>query len=551
MALATRIAGIVFAAAAVLAGARAQNEPRPEGPLDEGPPWIGPVTPKGRNEAFVTGDGCAMCHSASRTSAAMRTATGDDVSPHGLWHASVMANSFRDPYWRATVEKEVALAPEKRAAIEATCVRCHAPMAHHTARLGEQPLPAVAALGNDALAEDGVSCTVCHQIRRRDLGTDATFDGNGNINLDRAIYGPYPNPSVLPMMRQIGFAAVHAEHVQSSAMCATCHTLRTAHAGPTFPEQTPYFEWRNSEFTNEPEPTATSRTCQECHMPELEGTRIARTPEGLDFMIQKRSPYRGHTFVGGNAFLLDLLAANREALGVTASPEALARMAFATRKQLAEQTVTVRIGEVVRRDGELQFWVRVDNLTGHKFPTGYPARRAWLHVLVRAGERVLFDSGGWTRDGRLVDVADPLRHEHVTLVTSPQHVLVWELIASDADGEPTTALTRMAHRAKDNRLLPRGYRPDGPHADDIAPVGIGCDVDFTPGGDAVDFAIPLPARTGRTSVVAWVRYQAIPPHWVDALRTVDAPECRSFVAMYEAADKTPETLAVDTRFEAR
>jgi hypothetical protein len=52
-------------------------------------------------------------------------------------------------------------------------------------------------------------------------------------------------------------------------------------------------------------------------------------------------------------------------------------------------------------------------------------------------------------------------------------------------------------------------------------------------------------------VVAWVRYQAIPPHWVAALRAVDAPECRQFVTMYDAADKTPETVAVTQRLETR
>jgi hypothetical protein len=540
---------LVASASVLLVAAVSPSQARE--PLGPGPAWRWPVQPSGRNEVFATGDGCAQCHSAADRAMAMRSATGDDVSPHALWQASVMANSFRDPYWRATVAKEIALQPERAAEIQALCVRCHAPMAHHTAAFGGVAAAPVAHLAGDPLATDGVSCTVCHQIRPDGLGTEASWNGGARLRKGRSIFGPYADPSGGPMRQHSGYTPVHGAHVQSSAMCATCHTLHTGAAGAPFPEQTPYLEWRNSEFTTEPGPTPTSRSCQDCHMPELAPTRIARTPEGGEFLIATRSPYRAHTFVGGNAFLLDLLAANREALGVQAPAAALARMAFATRKLLTEHTVAVHIGEIERAAGELRFVVRVDNLTGHKFPTGYPARRAWLHLQVRAGDLVVFDSGGWAKDGRLLDVAEPLQHGHVTRITTPADVLVWELIANDADGAPTTSLPGMVQRAKDNRLLPRGYRRDGPHAADTAPVGVGNDIDFTGGGDTVDVAIPLAADADPVSVVAWVRYQPIPPHWVDALRTVDAPECRSFVAMYDAADKTPETVSIALRSEAR
>jgi hypothetical protein len=519
--------------------------------LDPSQAWQGPVLPRAQNEVFATGDGCSMCHSTSKQSVAMRTATGEDVSPHAMWQASVMANSFRDPYWRASVVKERLAAGEHAAEVEASCVRCHAPMAHHSARLGKLPDPGFDAVKDDPLAQDGVSCTVCHLMPATDLGTPATFDGKLEIDTARFVYGPYPDPAGGIMAFHSGYLPTHGPHVQESSLCATCHTLHTAHAGPRFPEQTPYFEWRNSEYTTEPAASATSKSCQQCHMPESIPTRIARTPEGGEFLIRTRSPYRAHTFVGGNAFLLDLLAGNREALGVEASVEALQRMAAATRKLLAEQTVTVEIGELQRAEGELRFTVRVQNLTGHKFPTGFPSRRAWLQLQVRTGRRVVFDSGGWNADGSLRDVADPARHGHRTKITSPEDVLVWELIAGDVGGNPTTTLAAMANRAKDNRLLPRGWRADGPHADDTAPVAIGTDVDFTAGGDSVDVAIPMPANGPRATVVAWVRYQPIPPHWVAPLRAIDAPECRSFVAMYDAADKTPETVALAQRSEAR
>ena len=540
-----------WAAVALLALGGGFATAQEKAPLGPGPSWRGPVRPTGRNEVFATGDGCAMCHSVASTAMAMRSSTGDDVSPHGLWRGSVMANSFLDPYWRATVQKEIAAMPDQALEVQALCTRCHAPMAHHSRRIADQDQVAVADLHGDALAQDGVSCTVCHQIQPDGLGSETTFGGKGRIGKERVIFGPFADPATGPMRMHASYTPTHGAHVRSSALCATCHTLHTDHQGERFPEQTPYLEWRNSVFTDEPARTETSRSCQECHMAELAPTRIARNPGGRDFLIPVREGYRGHTFVGGNAFLLDMLANNREALGVTAPVEALQRTAVASRKLLAESTVDLSIGELVRQEGALRFQVRVDNRTGHKFPTGYPARRAWLHVQVRAGNSVLFEVGGYTKDGAIAGVADPMQHGHVVEVKTPQDVVVWELVAADGDGAPTTLLTRMAKRAKDNRLLPKGWRPDGPHAADTAPVGVGADVDFTAGGDGVSFAVPLAADAGPVAVVAWVHYQPIPPHWVAPLRELDAAECKSFVAMYDAADKTPETVAVAQRLEAR
>jgi hypothetical protein len=61
-----------------------------------GPMWRGIA--RASNEVFATGDGCSMRHAAAHTATAMRNATGDDVSPHALWQATMMsANGRRDP----------------------------------------------------------------------------------------------------------------------------------------------------------------------------------------------------------------------------------------------------------------------------------------------------------------------------------------------------------------------------------------------------------------------------------------------------------------------
>src|SRR5688572_19047285 len=120
-------------AAQLAAAAIAQDADKPG--LRRGPGWPGPVRPVGKNEVFATGDGCALCHSNAGSAMAMRTPTGEDVSPHALWQGSVMANSFRDPYWRAQVSKEIAADPARGEEVQASCLRCHAPMLHHSRAL--------------------------------------------------------------------------------------------------------------------------------------------------------------------------------------------------------------------------------------------------------------------------------------------------------------------------------------------------------------------------------------------------------------------------------
>ncbi|MDA0931875.1 MAG: hypothetical protein O3C51_00330 [Planctomycetota bacterium] len=500
------------------------------------------------SDHFTDSNACALCHSAATTATALWSPTGDDVSPHGTWKATMMANSFRDPYWRAQVSKEVAAAStdEKKAEIQALCVTCHGPAVHHEARLAGKESPGVFASYGNGMAEDGVTCTVCHQAQGETFGEPASFSGNLDIRPGRKIFGPYENPSARPMLMHTGFEATHGPHIRDAGLCGSCHTLYTHHVpgGAPFAEQTPYLEWQNSAFADGGSEGA--RTCQECHMPEVGEMRIARNPAGFDFNIPVRDDYRAHTFVGGNAFMLDLLRRNSDELGVKADADALRRNARATRRQLAHETVALSVVDAERGEGVVSFDVRVENKTGHKFPTGYPARRAWLRVQVRAGRSVIFDSGAFDENGRLEGVQDERGQPHHVVIDDASQVQVYEAVAGDEDGAPTTYLTRMASRLKDNRILPRGYRADGPYAADTAPAGVGDDPDFTGGEDRTCYRVALPDGVSGSGVVvvAWMHYQSVPPAWVDPLRDVQTEEAERFVRMYDAADKAPETVGV-------
>lgn len=505
-----------------------------------------------RDEHFTTSDACGVCHIAAPGATAMKTKDDEDISPYYTWQATMMANAFRDPYFRAQLQKETASAGEE---VQELCLRCHVPMTHHEAVLNGEAPPRLAQAVEDMAADDGVSCTVCHMIADKGLGTEGTFSGRPNFNDKREIYGPYDDVEERPMRGQVNYTPMRGDHIKKAGLCATCHTLFTEHHGTPFPEQTPYLEWRNSEFNNEREgadPEKT-KTCQQCHMAELPKTRIARSPNGFDFRIPEREGYRSHAFIGGNAFMLDILREHRDDLYVEAEDEQLLAMAKATRTQLAEKTARMQLTEPVAKGGVLAFDVAIQNLTGHKFPTGYPARRAWLKVELLVDGEVVFASGAVNDEGRLVGIEDEQRVPHVRTIKKPTDVVIYEMIANDPDRQPTTYLTKMVDRRKDTRLLPRGFDMRGPHIKDTAPIGVEGDEDFAAGGDRVACRIELPeAVRGRWSESAWevratLHYQSVPPVWVDALRTVEAEEAVRFVKYYDAAKKSPEVVATASR----
>ena len=77
---------------------------------------------------FRTSDVCLSCHNT------LVTPSGTDVSIGSDWRASMMANSARDPYWQASVRRELIDHPSAREEIEDTCSTCHMPMTRFAAK---------------------------------------------------------------------------------------------------------------------------------------------------------------------------------------------------------------------------------------------------------------------------------------------------------------------------------------------------------------------------------------------------------------------------------
>ncbi len=493
--------------------------------------------------AFATADRCIACHQGVTTRDGAGASIGHD------WRASMMANSARDPYWQAAVRREIMDHPEAASEIEAQCSRCHMPMANAAAevegRAGEvfAHLPAGSAGELAALAADGVSCTVCHRVAPDGLGTDESFSGGFVVDHSappggRPVFGPFePDSGGAGIMSSAtGLRPTEGAHVQSSELCATCHTL-LAHsvrpageAGPEFPEQVPYLEWRASGYAGE-------RSCQDCHMPEVEEDVPVTMVLG-----RARPQVSRHVFRGGNFFVLRMLDRYRAELGTTALPAEMELSALRTEDHLRTATASLavtnaRVQADEERPSRLAFDIEVRNHAGHKFPTGYPSRRAWLHVLVSGADgRTVFESGALAAAGSIAgddhDEDGSAYEPHHAEIRSPNQVQVYQSVMTDGAGRVTTGLTSAEAWAKDNRLLPDGF--DAAVAGERAAVrgAARSDGDFGPGGDRVRYSVAIDGLDGPFTVTARLRFQPIGYRWAETLAAYDAFETRRFVRYY-------------------
>jgi hypothetical protein len=188
----------------------------------------------------------------------------------------------------------------------------------------------------------------------------------------------------------------------------------------------------------------------------------------------------------------------------------------------------------------------------HKFPTAYPSRRAWLHVVVRDRDgRTIFESGALNPDGSIRgndNDEDAARFEpHYREIKSSHEVQIYEPILKDADGHVTTGLSNAVGYLKDNRLLPSGFQKETAEKD-IAVAGEAADdPDFTAAGDVVRYSVPLGAAQGPFQVDVELMYQPIGFRWAHNLASYNAAETRRFVGYYDSsANETAIILAHST-----
>lgn len=427
-------------------------------------------------------------------------------------------------------------------AVTNICLTCHAAMAKRSMEISHVTTPITPAMVFRAvpsdplfhyggLGRDGISCTICHHIVETKtpagqvpLAYFLNHKINGQFDIGPAdkLFGPFKDDEITtyPMHQATGAKPQYSKYVTSSRMCGSCHTIDlpivdkstapiASAAMPHSVEQATYIEWLNSKFQDEYSPLPGAQSCQDCHMPAgvtdpqrgialahiaskialVQDTTYPQTtftaPSKELYVRYRQTGYRRHELLGLNAFLLTLFKQYPEVLGVrtkdymsgsgTDLDDAIAHVIEQARTKTAKVRVAARVS-----GGTLVANVEVDNLTGHRFPSGVGFRRAFIDFEVRdasapANVPPIFASGRTDDRGRILGPdgrvlpteffeRDAQGHQQYQRhydeahpITSQNQVQIFEELTRDANGNFTTSFVRRDSEIKDNRLLPMGW----------------------------------------------------------------------------------------------
>lgn len=503
---------------------------------------------------FTSAGRCAGCHGRDLLGVASVDAQGRDVNVVDDWRSTLMANSARDPFFLAKARHESLVNPAHAEAIENKCLSCHAPLGMHEERLlGHAPFT-LAHLDTSILGQDGVSCLSCHMQSEATSGTYFS----GELEFDSArVYGPYSDDQINPAIMEsfVRFTPGFGSHIVNSKVCAGCHTLITETigldgdlTGDRFVEQATYHEWLNSVYS------ANGTHCSTCHMPRInDGILLAAEYPFLN----AQSPFGLHHLVGGNEHMVRLLKQNKGALGIPATDVQFDSTLARTRRMLAHHTLDAHLSLIDRTADTAFFAVRLENKAGHRFPSGYPSRRAFIEFTVLTTEGDTVFKSGLLNGADEVEGHDAGYEPHHDVIVSGDQVQIYELVMGDVNGDVTTVLERAKDPIKDNRLAPVGFTSSHPAYDTTRVAGVpASDTDFNrnafgeegTGADAVRYHVPLNGATEGLRAFARVWYQPVPPAWNAEMFSHSHPDIDAFRDMLEASDRSPSLVAADSLF---
>jgi hypothetical protein len=493
------------------------------------------------NGVFLSAGHCDQCHGYDPTGLYNVSAEGGDINVVDDWSSSIMGNSARDPYWRAKVSQEVSTHPEHQDEIEGLCTKCHAPLGRYAGIMSGVETYHISDMVNDSVALDGVSCLACHQ--QMPAGNSISHTGQLHFSTNPLAFGPYESPLISPMATATGYNPEYGAHIMDSKLCGSCHSLITETLQPNgtvtgnqFVEQATWHEWLNSSYP------ANNQSCQSCHLPRLTGQSI-QIANG--YPAAPRSTYGLHSMAGGNTLMLTMLRDHRTELGIVASENQFNESIAATYSLLQNNSVQLTLPNMQRTADSVFVDVQLKNITGHKLPSGYPARRMTVRFTLSDNEgNVIFQSGTFDSEHRLLE-EDATYEPHHNIIRQEDQVQIYEMVMGDVNGNRTSMLTHGASHLKDNRLAPVGFHNNSIVGDTTEIVLNTPDTDFNfngtegSGADIIHYHVATNGYQGPLTVRAEVYYQSLPPKWLDGLWTTSTPEVTRFANYYQNADASP------------
>jgi hypothetical protein len=240
-----------------------------------------------------------------------------------------------------------------------------------------------------------------------------------------------------PMKTALGITPRGEPQIRRGALCGACHTVvlpvldkdRDGRSGGGY-EQATYIEWLNSVYQNEIAPfdAGSARTCQSCHMPQdFRGNRLRYRVAIIEdptypmadhrardsaITVAVRDTFSRHMLMGINLFTLAMFQQFPDTLGIrstdymySAGVQPLVNAGLSAQTLAREQSARVTVERVRRTGDSLEVAVRVENLAGHRLPSGVGFRRAFLELAVVARARHALGERPHQRAG-----GDPARH---------------------------------------------------------------------------------------------------------------------------------------------
>lgn len=493
--------------------------------------------------AVTSSSNCTWCHG-----------DFDPEEDHtASWEGSLMGLGGYDPlFWAqmTTANQDVANAGYY-------CMKCHVPMTWVTGNA----LPPDGAAITD-LDREGVACHFCHAM------ADPIFRPGVSPPEDEAILaglqggppGYYANAMFVLDPTGTRRAArtnlepvhevIHSPFHKTGSFCGTCHEVGnvavsrrpdgsyrynaidtpTPDTNPAmqFPLERTYTEWRLSTFASAGVDMGgrfggtrgpVVSTCQDCHMPGIEGPNTFFTNDHPDLAH--------HTFAGASAQALDLIAA------YTANNPNVNQASIARGRARAVDMLTKGVSLELHQSLRT-LRVRVINETGHKLPTGHiEGRRVWVNV------RLLAADGSLVREYGHYDEAEAHLDEHSTVVYEMLVGLSED--AAQVTGLPPGVTGRMALAdtiEKDNRIPPRGFTNAAFEAAGAPVVGW----TYADGQHWDEPRFDIPANA--VEVEVRVFYQQTPRHYIEMLRDSNTTNSWGQV-LYQAWQQTGRGVPIE------